>query len=193
MKRNGRCVCNGLFSLIQNIQAVQTYLHRARHCSIGNVILLEPRDTMLANGVSNCRWLVSLVCALGGHSKFRYYALVYTSAPLLTNFFDFASMPFFNASSSLKFCSTAYFRTFSVIFIEQKCGPHMEHPPSQGFGGQRNAPNLWLGIDFCTLFHKFFPQIRELFVPSRLSMPVPQPRPVPDCRIERGLLLREKE
>src|SRR3954471_3312641 len=34
-------------------------------------------------------------------------------------------MPFFSASSSAIPCSAAYFRTSSVIFIEQKCGPHM--------------------------------------------------------------------
>jgi hypothetical protein len=38
-----------------------------------------------------------------------------------------------------------------------------------------------------------FPQIREPFVPSRLSVPVLQPRPVPNRRIERVLVKREKE
>jgi hypothetical protein len=38
-----------------------------------------------------------------------------------------------------------------------------------------------------------FPQIRELFVPSRLSVPVPQSRLVPDRRIERMLVKREKK
>ena len=35
-------------------------------------------------------------------------------------------IPFFSASSSAMPCSAAYLRTSSVIFIEQKCGPHME-------------------------------------------------------------------
>ena len=38
---------------------------------------------------------------------------------------DFSSIPFFNASSSAMPCSAAYFRTSSVIFMLQKCGPHM--------------------------------------------------------------------
>ena len=42
------------------------------------------------------------------------------------NSFDFSSIPFFSASSSAMPCSAAYLRTSSVIFIEQKCGPHME-------------------------------------------------------------------
>lgn len=46
------------------------------------------------------------------------------------------------------------------------------------------------------LSHRFllpFPQIGEIFLPSRLSMPVFQPRPVPARRIERGLVRRRKQ
>jgi hypothetical protein len=57
-------------------------------------------------------------------------AFAYTSAPLAANSFDFCSMPVFNASSSDIRCSAAYLRTSSVIFMEQKCGPHIEHLPS---------------------------------------------------------------
>lgn len=35
-------------------------------------------------------------------------------------------MPFFKASSSAMPISAAYFRTSSVIFMLQKCGPHIE-------------------------------------------------------------------
>jgi len=48
------------------------------------------------------------------------YVFAYTSAPCSTNSRDFSSKPRSIASASVSPCSAAYFRTSSVIFMEQK-------------------------------------------------------------------------
>jgi hypothetical protein len=53
---------------------------------------------------------------------------VYTSELVLTNSFDLFFIPWSTAEFSSMFHS-ADLRTSSVISIEQKCGPHIEHPP----------------------------------------------------------------
>src|ERR1700736_2448537 len=68
-------------------------------------------------------------------------------------------MPRLRASSSAMPCSAAYFRTSSVIFIEQKCGPHMEHPPLPRLRRDRKMRGLgrssWFAINFCSAVLEF--------------------------------------
>src|SRR5207253_768529 len=62
-----------------------------------------------------------------GHT---HQAFVYRSPPAIANSVAFSCIPFSIATSSLTPSSAAYRRTSSMMRMLQKCGPHIEHPPS---------------------------------------------------------------
>src|SRR6266581_4521485 len=71
-----------------------------------------------------------------GHYRLR---LCVNFRPAFVNSVAFCFSPSSIASASVSPCSAANFRTSSVIFMEQKCGPHMEQKyavlaPSAGNG-----------------------------------------------------------